>query len=85
MSQCFNRHSKRPCKTKICQLDLSLFGNKDVLGLEISMHDSVRVTIVDSFNDLVDEALNEVWRKLLFDFSKVLLEIILNILENEVK
>ena len=46
------------------------------------MHYSVRVAIVDSFDDLVDKALDKVGREFLFDLSKIFLKVILHVFKN---
>lgn len=49
------------------------------------MHHSMSMAVVNSLDNLIDKALHEVRRKLLFHFSQVLLQVILHILENEVE
>lgn len=43
------------------------------------------MAVINSSNDLVDKALDEVWRELLLDFPQVLLEVVLHVFEDEVQ
>lgn len=43
-----HRHSKRPCQSKVSELELSSFGEEEVLRFEISVKDSVVVAEGDS-------------------------------------
>lgn len=45
----------------------------------------MRMTVVDSFDDLINKALDEVWRELFLDFSEVFLKIVLDIFKDQVK
>lgn len=46
------------------------------------MHYSVRVAVIDSFDDLVDEALDKVRREFLFDLSEIFLKVVLHVFKN---
>lgn len=51
------RDTKRSCKTKVCEFEVSVLVDEQVLGLEISMEDPVRVAEVEALDELQREAL----------------------------
>lgn len=51
------RNSERSGQSEICQLQVSLFVDEQVLGFQISMEDSVGVAVVQSFDELKSEPL----------------------------
>jgi len=85
MSQSLDWDPKCSSKPKVGQLDLSFLGHKNVLRLKVSVHDSMSVAVINTFDDLVDETFNKVGGELLFNFSEVLFKIVLDVLKDEVQ
>lgn len=58
MSVCSQRHTKSASKTEIRKLQITILVDQQVLGLEITVQDSVRVTVLDTLAQLQHELLH---------------------------
>ena len=78
-----DRNSKRPCQSKIAQLELPLAIDKKVLGLEITVQDTVLVAERSALQELVHETSNSgrVESATITVLIHVLLEILVTVLE----
>jgi hypothetical protein len=63
MGQSTNRYTEGSSKTKISKLDLSILINQEILRLQISMDNSLAVTMVKSIEDLIKIWLSYIRRK----------------------
>lgn len=50
---CSERNSERPRKSEIGQLEVTFFVDQQVLRLQISVQDAVRVQVVHSLDELI--------------------------------
>lgn len=57
------RNAKGSSETEICELEVTVLVDEEVLGFEISMEDSMSVTVVESLDELEGETLFEVGTK----------------------
>jgi type IV secretory pathway VirB3-like protein len=85
MSISFNWETKGTCETEISKFYISVLVNQEILGLEISVHDSVCVAISSALQNLISEALHFVWRQWSSHLPHVFLQVVLAILENQVQ
>jgi len=44
------RDSECSCQTEICEFEVSFFVDQEVLGFQVSVQDSMRVEVIDSFD-----------------------------------
>lgn len=72
-------------KPEVCQLDVAMLVNEEVLRLQISVHDSVRVAVGRRLQDLIGEGLDLMGRQRPAYLAHVLLEIVVAVLEDEVE
>lgn len=82
---CLDRQAKRPSQSKICQLHVSIRVDQEILWLQVSVHDAMRVTVGSGLQNLISELLYCLRRQRSPDLPHILLEIILTILENEIE
>ena len=86
MSIGLDGQAKCPGQTKVSQLDrLAVFTDQQVLWLQVSVEDPVRVQEHQRLADLVEERLSLLGRQGSALFLHILLEIELQILENKVQ
>jgi hypothetical protein len=85
MSVSFDRKAKGTSETEIGELNYSIFVNKEVLGFQVTVHNSVGVAISRALEDLVGEALHFLRGKGSSHMAHVLFEIELAILEDQVE
>lgn len=79
----FHRQSKRPCETEIGQLHVGVLIDEQVLRLQISVHDSMRVTVGGRRDDLVSELLDGLGRQRPTQLAHVLLQVVIAVLKDE--
>jgi hypothetical protein len=85
MSVGLHRQTKCASQAEICKFDVSIFVNQQILRLQISVHDSMRVAIGCGLENLVCETLDFMgWQRATY-LPHVLLEIVLTILEDQVQ
>lgn len=58
MGQGLDGNAEGSRQSKVGELDLSFFRDKNILRFKVSVHNSVGVAVVDSLDDLVDETLD---------------------------
>ena len=85
MCESFDRDTKGSGKSKVCKFNVAFFCDEDVLWFEISVHDSVRMAIINSLDDLINKAFDLLCWEGFLVLPEVLFEVILYILENEVE
>ncbi len=73
MSVGFNWQTESACQTKICQLDVTVLVNQQILWLQVSVHYSVSVAVGSRLEDLVSETLDLLGWERTTDLSHVLL------------
>mmetsp|Transcript_6853 Transcript_6853/g.12421 ORF Transcript_6853/g.12421 Transcript_6853/m.12421 type:complete len:232 (-) Transcript_6853:220-915(-) len=59
----FHRPTQHPCDAKVAQFDVAVFGQKDVLGLQVAVEHLRRVDELQTAQNLVDEVLAVVVRQ----------------------
>ena len=57
MRVCPEGNTERSGETEVCELEVSVLVDEQVLGLEISVEDPVSVAVVQSLDELKSEAL----------------------------
>lgn len=85
MSEGLDRYSEGSGETEVSEFNKSFFCDQYVLRLEVPVHDSVRMTVINSFDDLIDKALNEFVRQFLLHLSKILLEVVFDVFEHQIQ
>jgi hypothetical protein len=85
MCQGLNWNRKRSSETEVTDLNISLLINQQILWFQIPMNDSLRVAVVDASEELVDHLLDLRLAHVLLVFPHVLLQVILDEFENQVK
>ena len=85
MSKSLDGDTKRPSKSEIGDLQVSHLINQQILRLEIPMDDPARVAVVHSVNELVEEQLDLVRSHRMLVLRHVLLQVIVNVDEDEMK
>ena len=58
MGICSHRNAKGSREAKICEFEISLSIDEQVLRLQVAMEDTMRVTVVKTFNELIREFLH---------------------------
>ena len=76
---------KSPRQPKISELDSSIFVNEQVLGLEVSVHDSMSMAVGGTLQNLVRKALHLVDRQGPPNVAHVLFQVELTVLEDQVE
>ena len=84
MSVCLHRETECASKTEICQFNVPLVVNEQVLRLEISVHHSMGVAVGSAHQNLIDKGLNLLWRKRASYLPHVLLKVIVAILKYKI-
>lgn len=85
MGERLDGDSKGPSQTKICNFEASVLINEKILGLEIPVDDPPGVAVVDSVDELEHEHLDLVLGDDLLVLRHVLLQVVVQELEDEMK
>ena len=85
MGQCFDWDPKSSGQSEICKLDVAVFVHQDVLWLQVSVHNSVRVSIVDSLDNLVDHLFHRTRAGRTFEGYQVFLQIVSYVLKYQIE
>jgi hypothetical protein len=88
MCQGLNWNRKRPCKTKVTELNVPLLSDKNVLRLQISVQDSLGMAVIDSEEQLLHHFLDLLpgyFLALFLVFPHVLLQVILCIFKYQME
>ena len=80
-----NWETEGSSQTEICQLNISMLINQEVLRLQITMHHSMSVAIGCSLEDLISETLDFLGWERSTDLPHVLFEVIVTILEDQIE
>lgn len=82
MSVGFHWETECSCKTEISEFDVTIFVDKQVLGLKVSVHNSVGMAISCCLKDLVREAFDFMCGEWATYLSHILFQVILAIFKD---
>ena len=85
MCQSFDWDCECSCKAKVTDLDVSFVSDQQILWFEIPVNDSLRVTVINTPQQLVDHLLDHRLIHISLVFSHELLQIILDKFEDQVQ
>lgn len=85
MSVSLDWETKGSSQSEICQLNVTVLVNEQVLRLKVSVHDSVSVAVGGSLQNLVGELLDFMRREGTTDLSDVLFQIEVAVLEDQIE
>lgn len=85
MSVSLDWETKGSSQSEICQLNVTVLVNEQVLRFEVSVHDSVSVAVGSSLQNLVGKLLDFMRREGTTDLSDVLLQIEVAVLEDQIE
>lgn len=78
-----NRQSVGSSQTEISQLESVLIVYKQIVGFEVSVQDSVTMTVGETFHHLLHVGLDQIWRNGASDLLQQFLEVLFLVVENE--
>ena len=85
MSVGLDRESKGSGQSEICEFDITILVDEQVLGFQVTMHNAVRMAVSGALQDLVGEFLHIGSRQGTTYLAHVLLQVVLTVLEDQVQ
>lgn len=85
MGESFDWNAKSPCQSEICYFQVTMLINEQILRFEVSVYDSPRMAVVEPIDDLKHEKFNVVRRQTVLVLREVLLQVVVHILEDQLK
>ena len=77
----FNGQPESSCQAKVGKFDIAGCVDEQVLRLEVSVHNTMRVAVSSRLEDLVRELLDGLWRQRPAKRAHILLEVVVAVFE----